>query len=447
MGTRPQHETAHLFHNFIVTLARRNAVFIQSKVKLPENMQKRWRVWSREEEKKRIALYSFILDAQHATIFRHIPALSAFQIHLQLPCDDDEWEAQSAADWSLIRRDKRCNPPNFIAALKANMISDLSFPVGRAEGFKHFVLLHGLMSVAYDLQWKQQALLAAPETSESISNWKERLMMSYDICKQRLDTKANPTAMDKASHSLVEWAQIVLHVDPVDVQIYAGLPTVMGRFIDHHTFSVARKSCRDWARTTDARIALWHAAKFLESSLLTEVYGSDPDDRPSVTGVDTLLHHQWVQYLSSLIIWAYEQAIAPLKSQVGSRPRSQDGESNHSSVEQNMIANDDLQPPADKELMQPLAKRMPVEQQPMDKATREASLYLSYITNISPDDDEAFEPPFQYSSSVLELVEKECRGSRWELGREASGVLRKLLRERKAQMANRQQSPSAIVSA
>lgn len=181
MGTRPQHETAHLFHNFIVTLARRNAVFIQSKAKLPSaSPEERWRAWAREEEKKRISFYSFVLDAQHATIFRHIPALSSFQIHLQLPCDDDEWEAKTAAEWSTIRQSKRCEPPNFIAALKASLTPDhaTSAPL-RDNGFKQFVLLHGLMSVAYDLQWKQQALLAAPDTSESISNWKERLMISY----------------------------------------------------------------------------------------------------------------------------------------------------------------------------------------------------------------------------------------------------------------------------
>lgn len=179
MGTRPQHETAHLFHNFIITLARRNAVFSPSKVKLPSDPEEKWRAWSKEEEKKRIAFFAFILDAQHATMFRHIPALSSFQIHLQLPCDEDEWSAKTARDWVHLRRQRGKDPSYFIAALKASLNPDHTPPMSDKDSFPQFILLHGLMSVAYDLQWKQQTLLAAPETSESISSWKDKIKASY----------------------------------------------------------------------------------------------------------------------------------------------------------------------------------------------------------------------------------------------------------------------------
>lgn len=443
MGTRPQHETAHLFHNFIVTLARRNAVFSPSKVKLPRGTEEKWQAWSREEEKKRIALFSFLLDAQHAIVFRHIPALSSFQIHLQLPCEEPLWEAKNSKDWQAECSKRKLERPSFITALKASLSPEQDSSTIN-DSFQQFVLLHGLMSVAYDLQWKQQTLLAAPETRESISNWKNTLKSSYISCKKRLDagwhdySSQTSKSICRASQSLVLWAQVVLHADAVDIQIYAGLPTVLGRFIDHHTFSIARKSCREWARGEEARLAVWLAANFLNSSLL--------DDRgqlaeySSHSGFDELLLHHWIQYLCSLVIWAYSQALAPPKSQreTISRARSQeDGESNGSGTSPPTAM---LQLRGDHAL---LAQRLPKVTAPLDKATREASLYLNSVIESDPEDEESFFPPHQYVAGVLELVEKICRGSRWEIGREASGVLRKLIRERTCTQQSVSNSPSA----
>lgn len=440
MGTRPQHETAHLFHNFIVTLARRNAVFSPSKVKLPRGTEERWQAWSREEEKKRIALFSFLLDAQHAIVFRHIPALSSFQIHLQLPCEERLWEAKNSKDWQIECSKTILERPSFLTALKASLSPEQDQSTIN-DSFQQFVLLHGLMSVAYDLQWKQQTLLAAPETRESISNWKDTLKSSYISCKNRLDaagwhdehtTSQTSKSICRASQSLVLWAQVVLHADAVDIQIYAGLPTVLGRFIDHHTFSIARKSCREWARGEDARLAVWLAASFLNSSLLDH-NGGRLAEHLSHSGFDELLLHHWIQYLCSLVIWAYSQALSPPKSQrdTVSRPRSQeDGESNCSGTSPPTAM---LQLRGDHAL---LAQRLPKVTAPLDKATREAYLYLHAVVESDPEDEENFAPPHQYVAGVLELIEKICRGSRWEIGREASGVLRKLIRERTCTQQN-----------
>lgn len=188
MSTRPQHEMAHLFHNFIITLARRNAVFTASQIVLPgpEGSDEHWRGWAREEEKKRIALFAFILDAQHATIFRQIPALSAFQLQLYLPCEDEEWTKESAEEWIAYRRLKGYKPPSFfIPALKASLMPGRAPPA--LDTFSRFVLLHGLMSIAYDLMWKQNVLLGAESASSDsgIANWKDKLSTAYGECEPR----------------------------------------------------------------------------------------------------------------------------------------------------------------------------------------------------------------------------------------------------------------------
>jgi hypothetical protein len=485
MGTRPQHETAHLFHNFIVTLARRNAVFVPSKTKLPHGpLDERWRAWAREEEKKRISLFAFMRDAQDATIFRHIPALSSFQIHLSLPCDDEEWIASSAEAWHSLRQEKRTarqisgggsssgDPPSFIAAVKAMLTPGIAPRIGSdSDSFKHMVLLHGLMSVAYDLQWKQQALLAASDSSDSMAKWKQRLTLGYQACMDRFRTLGEPTRLiDRASYSLIEISQIVLHADPVDIQIYAGLPSVIGRFIDHHTFSVARRACREWARTDDARKAVWLSARFLSTSLFADsstVAGEDqqpsaspgPSDlrsSPSHNGYDELLHQHWIQYLCALIIWTYEQAITPLNrtsitlpiSRPRSRERDADQESttsassntggvnggNSSAHATPNVSSTVLQRDTAISFGSVIAVPFPSLDAPLQDYANDARHYFSTVLQNDPDHSSphTFQLPHNNvgSTAVLVLVERRCRMSRWEIGREASGVIRKLIRER-----------------
>lgn len=520
MGTRPQHETAHLFHNFIVTLARRNAVFVPSKTKLPHGpLDDRWRAWAKEEEKKRISLFAFMRDAQDATIFRHIPALSSFQIHLSLPCDDDEWVASSAESWNALRQEKRTarqiagggggsgDPPSFIAAVKAMLTPGVAPRIGSdSDSFKHLVLLHGLMSVAYDLQWKQQALLAASDSSDSMAKWKQRLTLGYQACMDRFRSIGEPTRLiDRASYSLNEIAQIVLHADPVDIQIYAGLPTVIGRFIDHHTFSVARRACRDWARTEDARKAVWLSARFLSTSLFavgsTPIgeeppalagNGNDEHQQPSTdeaktadvratsslhNGYDELLHQHWIQYLCSLIIWAYEQAITPLNrtsvtlpiSRPRSRERDADQDSNTSASSNTggaangtssahatpNVSATVLQRDTAPSLGSVIAVPLPSLDAPLQAYAHDARHYFSTVLQNDPANSSphTFQLPHTNagSTAVLILVERQCRTSRWEIGREASGVIRKLIRERHnaiaAANANSRPTTSPLVKA
>uniref|UniRef100_V5E619 Xylanolytic transcriptional activator regulatory domain-containing protein n=1 Tax=Kalmanozyma brasiliensis (strain GHG001) TaxID=1365824 RepID=V5E619_KALBG len=501
MSTRPQHEMAHLFHNFIVTLARRNAVFNASAPSPShfDESEESWRSWAREEEKKRIALFEFMLDAQHATIFRHIPSLSAFQIQLNLPCSDDEWNKATPEAWYRHRKRTGYKPPGpFIPALKA-CLSPAKTPQ-ELDAFPRFVLLHGLMSIAYDLQWKQNVLLGA-ETSpggskggdNSISNWKDRLSAAYsslqarmDIAYIKADEESSTRLIHRATPSLVTAAQIALFADIVDIQIYAGLPSVLGRFIDRATFNTSRRSVKEWARTSDGRTAVWYAVNFLRTSLLgtgTESYGTistfrnspavsadephntassypglrDQDSRSAhmggsparkdtdkVTGLDEVLHHRWAQYTCALVIWAYGHAHSnPRAGETGpsghagsvtdSTPNTRPG-SAHRNGATTLSALAASSPGA-------LQRHVSAERTQIGTDITDAFAHRpSPATSLKPEgidflermstktaDDIAHVECKCYTRAVLEMVEREVRASRWELGREASGVLRKLI--------------------
>ncbi|TKY87615.1 hypothetical protein EX895_003196 [Sporisorium graminicola] len=515
MSTRPQHEMAHLFHNFIVTLARRNAVFnatTPGHIRFDDS-EESWRSWAREEEKKRIALFEFMLDAQHATIFRHIPSLSAFQIQLHLPCSDDEWNKTTPEAWYRLRKRTGYKPPGpFIPALKA-CLSPAKTPQ-ELDAFPRFVLLHGLMSIAYDLQWKQNVLLGAEVSpggskggDSGIGNWKDRLSAAYsslqarmDIAYIKADEESSTRLIHRATPSLVTAAQIALFADIVDIQIYAGLPSVLGRFIDRATFNASRRSVKEWARTSDGRTAVWYAVNFLRTSLLgtgTESYGTiqtfrsgpvcasaaaedgrglDPTlpypvlrDREASTnmmgnasaarkasdretGLDEVLHHRWCQYLCALVIWAYGHALTVPRggaagggdvdqtaaaggatdSAPGTRPGSahrNGGTSFNSSITNSPGA---LQAQISAERTQIGSADFVANDVPPQRPTAPSSLkpegieFLERMSTKTADDIAHVECKY-YTRAVLEMVEREVRASRWELGREASGVLRKLV--------------------
>ena len=182
MSNRPQHEMGHLFHNFTITLARRNAVFSAIPVILPgpEGSERQWRAWAREEEKKRIALFAFMLDSSHGALFRHIPALSAFQIQLQLPCHEDEWIIPTAEDWHKYRQSPDFRPStSFLTAVKASLSSAGVPPA--LDTFSKFVLLHGLISIAFDLQWKQVNVLMGADAEAGVGNWRERISAAVSL--------------------------------------------------------------------------------------------------------------------------------------------------------------------------------------------------------------------------------------------------------------------------
>lgn len=457
MSTRPQHEMAHLFHNFIVTLARRNAVFNASAMTQVhhDNTEESWRSWAREEEKKRIALFEFMLDAQHATSFRQIPSMSSFQIQLNLPCKNEEWTQTNSDSWYKYRRRASYKPPTtFIPALKACLSQSKTPP--ELDAFSRFVLLHGLMSIAYDLQWKQDVLLGAESSpggskgDNVVGNWKKRLSAAYSSLRAHMeaesfkgDEASSASYIYRGTPSLVTAAQIALFADMIDVQIYAGLPSVLGRFIDRATFNASRRSVKEWARSAEGRTAVWCAVNFLRMSLLDrEPRFSEEKGSPShgslnahsltssgarkaltdqKTGVDELLHHRWCQYHCALVIWAYGHALTPHRLGLADTASStRPGSAHRTTMPQLSELSAPVPGPDPEETLDHRSKYM------LPNTNAEGADFLVRMSTKTAEDIARVDCKCN-TKGVLEMVEKELRGSRWELGREASGVLRKLI--------------------
>lgn len=175
-----------------------------------------------------------------AAFFRHAHTLSAFQIQLPLPCDEDQWEAPSAAEWKHLH-DQQRQPIQFISALKASLTA-----VNEATSlnpFSRIAVLHGLLSVAQDLQWcvslslplrqllcvvvreltpscpcRRDHVLGFSSPERRSQNWRDMISSAYNLWKQRLDealVHAPPatTQLLRASISLYATAQITFSID------------------------------------------------------------------------------------------------------------------------------------------------------------------------------------------------------------------------------------------
>ena len=98
-----------------------------------------------------------------AAFFRHSHTLSAFQVQLQLPCDEDLWDAPNALEWKRLHDEAR-PPIQFISALKACLTATHDPP--SLNPFSRIAVLHGLLSVSQDLHWcgrVDSSLASAPQ--------------------------------------------------------------------------------------------------------------------------------------------------------------------------------------------------------------------------------------------------------------------------------------------
>ena len=106
----------------------------------------------------RCAFASFTIDAEHALIFCHPPALSGFQLRILSPWDESEWTSPTAESWQGLRsHPSYVPPPSFASTLKASLGPSGGQPHSSALGSS--IVLYGLTSVMGDLRSKDKVMM------------------------------------------------------------------------------------------------------------------------------------------------------------------------------------------------------------------------------------------------------------------------------------------------
>ncbi|KAF1952789.1 hypothetical protein CC80DRAFT_596384 [Byssothecium circinans] len=312
-----QHDMSHLFHGLLINLIRRSdCQTIRSPTldHATDDLEEDWRTWVYAEQKKRLAFLCFMWDTQHAVLFCQSLCMSAFELRSNLPSSQSLWEASSAESWHQLQQIQPATPL-FLSCLKMylNPSAGSSIPKN-LNAFSRSLLLHGLMSIAWDMQRRDQTSLCIIDTNP-LGKWQTRLATSHQawnhdfetFCSSYLSRLPPPThtlatefhAYQAALSSLYHPAHILLHTPFLDLQIYAGARNILGRPVARADYARSQKVVKKWVagNVKEAGKAVYHAAALIHRSI--DILDSESAD----LGGSRLWHLHWAAYLGTLVIW------------------------------------------------------------------------------------------------------------------------------------------------
>ncbi|KAK9321893.1 fungal-specific transcription factor domain-containing protein [Lipomyces orientalis] len=340
-ANRHLHEMSHVFHGTLITLMRRGSSLINPELtedstsnEATNAAERRWKQWIKTETTIRTAFFAFIVDIQHAEMFGHTPALYANELYLDLPCDDNIWNAADSESWNAMMKNSRKRRLSFVSSLK--LVMSHGWNRLRLNPFGRYIVLHGLLSISWTMRQrgiisfgiKKEAEMGtrdvsprgtpepprrlATETGSKDSaamsgDWSGVIYKAFETWKLAFDLSEseNPSASGipfiLASSSLHRLGVIRLYTDVLQLHVYAGLSNVLGRAIRAQDWLRAEESMKVWAKSDGASISVWHASRLVSGALLGQpAYSAD---------VDVVLHRPWCLYIACLVLWAYGYAM------------------------------------------------------------------------------------------------------------------------------------------
>lgn len=401
-----QHDFSHLFHGLLINLIRRSDCQSVTRQPSPPSLDRsgdehghddpvalddQWKRWAESEQKKRLALLCFMWDTQHAVLFCQSLCMSAFELRCAMPCNQNIWEAPNAETWAATWRrsaggggggggdGSTTTPPTlpmFLPTLKSYLSpgSAAAAAGGEGRGLQDFnalslvLVLHGIMSIAWDMQRRDQTSLGVNSIltgqGRTTSSWRDLLSDAYNRWKLDFDqycADASASSSDgavagewlafgAAYRSVYHAAQALLHMDFLDIQIYAGARHILGRPVQQQDYLRSSRVVKRWASSSSssssataaavgtreqerAAIAAWHsacmlydlvvvAAKKSGSNINTTANSSQKRQPGSVSSASgepdaavlqqtNLFHVPWCLYLATLTCWAFHHAKPP----------------------------------------------------------------------------------------------------------------------------------------
>lgn len=285
----------------------------------------------------RLALLCFMWDTQHAVLFCQSLCMSAFELRSSLPCHQSLWEAESAEKWQKLRKAQK-PPPLFLTVLKSYLTAQAPTVARDLNALSRVLLLHGLMSIAWDFDRRDQTSLgrfssellvkstiivlmshAGIVGNSVLGDWRFRVASAYDTWKNDFDvyTKSVMNILQSAPNqqqeardefaiyttvnsALYHAAHVILFSEFLDVQIYAGARHILGRPVGRADYSRSQRVVKRWAneQVSIASKAAWHAAHIVKDA------SQDLQDFDA----GGLFIYPWCLYLATITVWSFHHA-------------------------------------------------------------------------------------------------------------------------------------------
>lgn len=237
----------------------------------------------------RIVLHVFHHDVQSSISLQKNPLMSYTELCFSLPASRDLWRATSAEAWRDVYLDKR--PPLSDTAIPR--VSEAMYNTSVLESLEHHIdlelchtaVLHGFWgqvaahreAVKFYRNLRSNATQQMWLTSQHQELCRDMDQLSKDICQ----SSKSPRRLAV----LAELCQMVLHVSPDELQLFAGKS---GEEEARRTANLFE----EWARTAAARHAVWHAGQVFRAARRLPP--------ASLRGFEAI-----ALYFASLALWAY----------------------------------------------------------------------------------------------------------------------------------------------
>jgi hypothetical protein len=357
-SSRRLHERAHIYHSVALTLLRRGSPLIgrsgsESPPEVPSaehpqgvglDSRTWWGRWAETEAMHRVVFAAFMMDIIHAAMFGHTADMAPHEIRLPLPCDDNLWTASNPDTVRQLDQNLRMYGVQTISFLDGLKRAVHGKEV-KTHSFGRMIIMSGLLSVGWHLSHRETHLkwldLSAPPT-ETQDVWRRKLLNAFDDWKRSFDAAqgaagtsglADSSAQFSGSNGpinsaavLYHLAQISLHVDIIDCQVYAGAKRLLGRKVSVRDYTNVVARMRGWASSPSTRHAVLHAFKLLHRVLVDprRSGGASERERLDVGGVslppievqtyscrnEPDPHRPWVMYYAALCIWSFVRALS-----------------------------------------------------------------------------------------------------------------------------------------
>lgn len=264
----------------------------------------------------RLAMLCFMWDTQHAVLFSQSLCMNASELKLTLPWDNAVWEASSASEWLRLSQIAPL-PPQYLSVLKMYTNPSASTTTLYLNALSRVLIFHGLMSISWDFNRRDQTSLSLSITSSSIP-WRLRMATCYTHWKSDFESYASSVLsslsfdtkhqarflrFSVANMAVYHTAQLILEADINDLQIHAGARHIIGRPVTDADRVRSKARIEDWiSRDTgkSAGKATWHAARLFRDGVR----------KLENWNVDEMFHYPWCLYLATLTCWTFHKAAA-----------------------------------------------------------------------------------------------------------------------------------------
>ncbi|KAK4942567.1 hypothetical protein LTR10_017696 [Elasticomyces elasticus] len=312
-----QHDMSNIYHGLQINLLRRSDCHnanIPAWDESNQSLDEYWHMAIEAEEKRRLAMISFMWDTQHAILFAQILCLNASELKVTLPWDTAIWEATTAEEWLRLTRASPA-PQQYLNVLQMYTDSCVSSAPLHLNALSRVLIFHGLMSLSWDFRRRDQTALNRDTPSNGV-RWQTTISACYTkwktdfdrYTKDVLSSLSNDSAQYAkfqryavANSAVYHTAQLILEVETADLQIHAGAKHITGRPVSDLDRQRSRARLNEFITRDEGKSvgrAGWHAARLIRDGVR----------KLDNWNVDDMIHFPWCLYLATLTCWAIQSS-------------------------------------------------------------------------------------------------------------------------------------------